>query len=365
MIRRVQSQLRHLMTTLLKERLDPERAAAAVFLGVLVGIVPIYGFQSVAALFLATVLRLNKPLTLGATFVNNPLLQPLIVISSIQIGHRLLGHSFRSLNLLTLSSVQLKQELTAWVVGSVAVGVLVGAVAAIITGVAIHLYRERDTVRRDRIRFVNRLFANSSWVDRGFVRWKLRLDRIFDLLGTIDLGSGLAVDLGCGFGIALGLAAYGRTDRRLVGCDLDQHRIEVARQSLAPMNAELSVADVRNFELPPADLFLILDVLQYLNAGEQLSLLRRCCAAVRPQGKLIFRVHDRERGLLSKVTMAFDRLVFSVAGVTLRPVMLPAEQYRLVLKNAGLQVEEHRVRNRLPLVHLVFIAKRPPLEIET
>ncbi len=76
MIRRFKAHARKFVTPLLKERLDPGRAAAAVFLGIFIGIVPIYGLQTLAAVGVALLFRLNKPLTVAATFINNPLLQP-------------------------------------------------------------------------------------------------------------------------------------------------------------------------------------------------------------------------------------------------------------------------------------------------
>jgi predicted TPR repeat methyltransferase len=125
------------------------------------------------------------------------------------------------------------------------------------------------------------------------------------------------------------------------------------------------VADVRGLDLPPAGLILILDVLQYLGAEEQQALLRRCCSALLPRGILIFRVHDHERGPWSTITMAFDRLIFACGRAGVRPLTLPAAQYQSVLENAGMQVEERRFRNRLPLAHILFIAKKPMAEAAT
>ncbi len=102
-IRRFQTRARQFATALLKERLDPGRAAAAVFLGIFIGIVPIYGFQTLAAVGLALLFRLNKPLTVASTFINNPLLQPLIVVSSVELGYFLRGGSFRPLTLSALT----------------------------------------------------------------------------------------------------------------------------------------------------------------------------------------------------------------------------------------------------------------------
>jgi len=367
-IRTFQDRARQFATALLKEDLTPGRAAAAVFLGLFIGIVPIYGFQLLAAVGVAFLFKLNKPLTVAGTFINNALLRPLIIVSAVELGYLLRSGSFRPFHLSALTGAHVKEEILAFVLGSVVLGVLVGGAGAAITAVVVQVKAPANTGLanaglQERIRFVRHMFVRCAWADRGFVRWKLRLDRIFGLLAGLlaaeDLGSGTVVDLGCGYGMALGFAAFGGGSRRLVGCDLDAHRIAVARQALSTLHAELSVADVRGLDLPPANLILILDVLQYLGADEQLTLLKRCCGALTPNGMLAFRVHDRERGAWSAITMAFDRLVFACGRAGVQPVTLPAAQYRNVLENSGMRVEERRFRNRLPLAHILFIARKP------
>ncbi len=365
MIGRFKAHARKFITPLLKEGLDPSRAAAAVFLGVFIGIVPIYGLQTLAAVGVALLFRLNKPLTIAGTFVNNPMLQPLIVVSSVELGCLLRVGSFQPLSALAAARTHLnKEQFFIWVIGSVALGILVGGVGAAITAVVVHFHLKAsaNSALRERVRFVNGMFAQCARTTRGFVRWKLRLDRVFELLAAENLGSGTVVDLGCGHGMALCFAAFGDNRRRLIGCDLDAHRIAVARQALGSLNADVTVADIRHFELPPAGLILILDVLQYLPAAEQPVLLKRCCSALAPDGILVFRVHDRERGLRSAITMAFDRLIFAYGGAGVRPLMLSAAEYRGALENAGMQLEERRFRNRLPLAHVLFIAKKPLAE---
>jgi len=379
-IRGFQSRVREFAAALMKEGLTPGRAAAAVFLGIFIGIVPIYGVQLLAAAGLALLFKLNKPLTLASTFINNPLLQPLIVFSSVELGYLLQSGSFRPFHAPALTGGHMKEEirafmagghmkeeLLAWVMGSVVLGVIVGGAGAAIAAGVVQLKAAANPGLRERIRFVNQMFAQCARADRWFVRWKLRLDRVFlllaELLSAGDLGSGTVVDLGCGYGIALSFAAFGDSSRSLVGCDLDAHRIAVARQALSKLNANLSVADVRGLDLPPAGLILILDVLQYLRSDEQLTLLQRCCSALLPNGILIFRVHDRERGLWSTITMAFDRLIFLWGRAGVRPLTLPAADYHSVLEKAGMRVEQRRFRNRLPLAHILFIAKKPLTEV--
>jgi len=389
-IRTFQTRVREFATVLLKENLTPGKAAAAVFVGIFIGVVPIYGIQLLTAAGLAFLFRLNKPLTLASTFINNPLLQPVIVASSVEVGYFLRSGAFRPFHLSALTEpfmmlpklilrmgwagwwgsvtgAHMKEELLAWFMGSVVVGVVLGGAGAAITAVVVRAKAKADTGLRERIVLVNRMFAGCARGDRAFVRGKLRLDRIFELLAELlaaeDQGSRTVVDLGCGYGMALSFAAFRDSKRRLVGCDLNEHRIAVGRQALSSSNADLRVADVRTFDLPAAGLILILDVLQYLPADEQLGLLKRCCSALVPRGKLIFRVHDRERGLWSVITMAFDRVIFACGRAGTRPLILPAVDYRRALEDAGMQVEERRFRNRLPLAHILFIAKKPMTEV--
>jgi uncharacterized protein (DUF2062 family)/SAM-dependent methyltransferase len=366
-IRRFEAHTRKFLIPLLKEGLDPWHAAAAVFLGIFIGIVPIYGLQTLAAVGVAFLFRLNKPLTVAGTFINNPVLLPLIVFSSVELGCFLRRGSFQPLNLSALAAARThinKEELFIWVIGSVALGILVGGVGGAITAVVVHLHLKAsaNSALRERVCLVNEMFAHSGLTARKFVRWKLRLDRIFELLAAENLGSGTVVDLGCGYGIALCFAAFGNERRRLVGCDLDARRIAVARQALGTLNANVTVADVRHFDLPPAGLILILDVLQYLSAAEQPALLKRCCSALAPDGILIFRVPDRERGLRSAVAMVFERLFFAIGGDGFRPRVLSIAEYRDALENAGMQLEERRFENRLPLAHVLFVARKPLTE---
>jgi len=360
-INRFLTRARSLAADLLHEGLAPGRAAGAVFVGIFIAQVPIYGFQAVTALALATYFGLNKPLTLAATFINNPLFQPFLITASVVIGHFLLTGEVRPFVLPELSAKGLKEGFSAWVLGSVVLGAILGGVASFFTYFILYWKQPAARAGRERARFVNQMFARCPGADRGFVRWKLRLDRIFGILAAENLGCGTAVDLGCGYGIALGIAAFEKRDRRLVGCDLDRNRIACANQAFAGLNADVRDGDVRNFDLPRAGLILILDVLQYLTAEQQLALVARCCDALEPGGKFIFRVHDRERGILSRLSMAFDRVIFLVGRANQKPLMLSASEYRKVLISAGMQVEERRFRNRLPLAHLVFITKRPAL----
>lgn len=355
--RRLLQPLRQFTAALFKEGLDPKHAAAAVFLGIFIGVVPIYGFQTLAVLGLAALLRLNKPLAFAATWINNPILQPFLVVGGLELGHFMLTGKFLRLSM-AHSMADLKSQLAAWVIGSVALGVVLGALGAAIIFLILRSRRANQSAWGERARFVNALFSGCSQFDRGFVRWKMRLDRIFDILSSEDLGSGTVVDLGCGYGISLGFSAFHHPQRPLIGCDLDAHRIETARKAFTGMNAKLSVSDVRNFQFPQADLIFIFDVLQYLPGPEQLALLQRCASALAPGGKLIFRIPDRGSKATSRLSMAFDRLIFFLGRTPTGPAVLSPAEYQGALNGVGLQIDHHRLSNRLPIAHQLFVVAK-------
>jgi uncharacterized protein (DUF2062 family) len=70
---------------------EPHRIARGVFAGVFVSFTPLFGFQFLFAGLLGWVMRGNIIAALLATFVGNPLTTPFIAITSVELGHRLLG----------------------------------------------------------------------------------------------------------------------------------------------------------------------------------------------------------------------------------------------------------------------------------
>jgi uncharacterized protein (DUF2062 family) len=135
---RFKAYLRNFSTTLLTEGLSPASAAAAIFWGIFIGILPIYGLQTLAAIGVAYLLRLNKPLTLAATFINNPLLLPPTVVAAIELGGFLRTGSFRSLHMSAFSGALMKEQLVSWVLGSLVLGVALGAAAALFTAAVVY-----------------------------------------------------------------------------------------------------------------------------------------------------------------------------------------------------------------------------------
>jgi len=133
--------------TMLRENLfNPNesvmRKASSIGFGVFMGIVPLWGFQMLAALALAAVFRLNKALTLIASNISIPPMIPLIIFLSFLCG-RLWVHT----NTITLifsrniSPEAMKLNLIQYVTGAVTLAVIAGLLAFIVTYILLQTSR--------------------------------------------------------------------------------------------------------------------------------------------------------------------------------------------------------------------------------
>ncbi|MEP7237339.1 MAG: DUF2062 domain-containing protein [Ferruginibacter sp.] len=105
--------------------------AMSVAFGIFMGIIPIWGFQLVAAIFLAILFKLNKPLVIVAANISIPPMIPVIIFGSYKMGALWMGSHAMQIdfsNAITLDSI--KKNLLQYIYGSITLAL----VAAIIFG---------------------------------------------------------------------------------------------------------------------------------------------------------------------------------------------------------------------------------------
>ncbi len=87
----------------------PWRIALAFAVGVFISFTPFYGVQTLLAILVATLFRLNKAVTVTAAWINLPWFAPLIYAAGFKLGTRLVpdleGLSGLSLSLLIGTSL--------------------------------------------------------------------------------------------------------------------------------------------------------------------------------------------------------------------------------------------------------------------
>ncbi|MEN8137342.1 MAG: DUF2062 domain-containing protein [Bacteroidota bacterium] len=107
---------------------NPNKVATALALGVFIAIVPIYGFQSVVAIGLSHLFKLNKAIVFAATNISWPPIVFVLIYGSYQTGHFINFGKFDYLfefSKTNLSNTDfLGEKLYLFVIGSVVFGIL-------------------------------------------------------------------------------------------------------------------------------------------------------------------------------------------------------------------------------------------------
>ena len=116
--------------------------AASVGLGCAFSVMPIWGFQLVAALAVAYVLKLNKILV--AIFSNLSLvpLIPFIIVASMWIGGRILGlPTFIDVENANLEAVG--ENFAQYVLGGIVLAIIIGVSSTLLTYVILRIFRKQ------------------------------------------------------------------------------------------------------------------------------------------------------------------------------------------------------------------------------
>ncbi len=120
------------LAALLPHDESPWRVALALAVGVFLSFTPFWGFQTLLALLVAWIFRLNRAVTVAGTWINLPWFAPFVYAGALKIGAALMPH---------LSGLA---GLSVWLLlGSTALGIAAGALTWIIAYAAIRARRAR------------------------------------------------------------------------------------------------------------------------------------------------------------------------------------------------------------------------------
>ena len=137
----MRQRIRALWQHLRSEHTSPPRLAAAVFLGVMVGVEPIYGIQTPICIGLARVLRLNTLTVVLAANISNPLVAPFLVAGGIALGEWVRFGVVRPFDVaeakgflhgLSLFAGEIPSLWWSCVVGDTLIGLVIGAIGALV-----------------------------------------------------------------------------------------------------------------------------------------------------------------------------------------------------------------------------------------
>ncbi|MCX6204766.1 MAG: DUF2062 domain-containing protein [Bacteroidetes bacterium] len=126
-----------------------ELKAISVSVGVFMGIIPIWGFQLVIAIFLAILFKLNKALVIIAANISIPPMIPLIIFLSYKIGAIWMGekalHIEYSRN---ISLESIRQNIEQYVYGSITLAIILGVLFGLLTYVILKFSKRNKLVAK-------------------------------------------------------------------------------------------------------------------------------------------------------------------------------------------------------------------------
>ena len=139
MIFSLRKRIHQLAGELLRAHIAPRKVALAVLVGCIVGCTPLFGLHIFVCIALAWLFRLNQVIVYGAANLSVPPMIPLIGFFSVQLGEKILHGRWLPLTRASFAGQGAhdiaKLFFVDWLVGGVAFGALVGAVAGTIGGI--------------------------------------------------------------------------------------------------------------------------------------------------------------------------------------------------------------------------------------
>lgn len=119
--------------------------AMSVAFGVFMGIVPIWGFQLVTAIFLAILFKLNKPIVIVAANISIPPMIPIIIFLSYKMGAFWMGANAMEIDFssaITLESI--KKNLLQYIYGSITLALVAAILFGLLTFIFLKLIGKKQ-----------------------------------------------------------------------------------------------------------------------------------------------------------------------------------------------------------------------------
>ena len=209
---------------------------------------------------------------------------------------------------------------------------------------AVHRYREAPLVARTLVH--GRAFLSDlAFVDRYVPR------------------HGFIVDLGCGHGLFANLLTEAAPSRRVLGIDLDDRKIAVARSTIGDRESlRFEVGDIVHEAVPKCDAVTIIDVLYLLPPSDQEAVLRKAGDALVENAPLVVKAQERAASPRYALTYA-QELVTTALGVTRggarRFHFLDRDAAVAMFERAGFLVDVIDMPGR-PYTDVVYLARKAP-----
>jgi uncharacterized protein (DUF2062 family) len=136
----------HFMEQVNNPEITNVNIALSIGLGVFMGIAPIWGYQMITAVFVAHLMKLNKPLTLIFSNISIPPLIPVILFFSVKTGELLSGTETGIGFHTELTFDTIKSLFLVYLSGSIVFGLLMALLSGLTALLLLATFRKTDSV---------------------------------------------------------------------------------------------------------------------------------------------------------------------------------------------------------------------------
>jgi uncharacterized protein (DUF2062 family) len=118
------------------------RIAVSVAIGIFTSIIPIWGFQTLLAILLAFILRLNKIITIAVSNISQPPVTPIIIFVSYLLGGLFLNNDHVMYHYSTqIDFGFISRHFYQYIIGSVILAAILAPLLGIITFIFLNKFR--------------------------------------------------------------------------------------------------------------------------------------------------------------------------------------------------------------------------------
>lgn len=127
-----------------------------------------------------------------------------------------------------------------------------------------------------------------------YLRVKLKLENNYRTFHELIPKEAKILDIGCGYGFLSYMLSFLSDKRQVTGIDYDEEKIEIAENCISK-NERLRffTGDIAKVEIESFDVFVMSDILHYLQENEQLKVVEKCIDHLNENGRIIIRDADK------------------------------------------------------------------------
>jgi 1-acyl-sn-glycerol-3-phosphate acyltransferase len=176
------------------------------------------------------------------------------------------------------------------------------------------LRQQKETVKYFRSRLI-RNYIYKGPVLEWYCRIKTGLENNYQLFESLMPKTGKIIDVGCGYGFLPYMLMFMGRKREILGVDYDDEKIAVANNCVDKSEKlSFDVGDVTIYDFPPADGFIISDVLHYFKEEQQIKVIENCISKLNKGGVLVIRDADKDIATRQKGTWYTEFMSTKVFG---------------------------------------------------